>query len=359
MQPEEQYDVPFCDLCNTSVPLQDLELGVAVRHGDKTIGSCCLMQLRQGSVPAGESPAGESPTQSLGSPQSQLDTRLLPLFLVLLVAVAAATIWLDFRIAEGEVRREAVEKSLTTQLNNHGVAVQAVSEDLDGVPRRAELDSLAAGVHSLEKSVAAVNARLGGVNDALAQKLTGLERNVKNLAADSPDYAPALSDLRQQLQRQAATLAELLARPVAQAVPVRLAEPTPEVPGLPAALAHQVGKLADKDPAARFEAVDELLRSKDEAVLEHLLPMLKDEDLFVRRLTVEGLRDFRRVAVVDALLVSLTDDEDIVRDTAWRSLKEITGQKIPFEASASKDARARAERSWADWWEKNRASFGI
>ena len=126
MQPEEQYDVPFCDLCNTSVPLQDLELGVAVRHGDKTIGSCCLMQLRQGSVPAGESPAGESPTQSLGSPQSQLDTRLLPLFLVLLVAVAAATIWLDFRIAEGEVRREAVEKSLTTQLNNHGVAVQAV-----------------------------------------------------------------------------------------------------------------------------------------------------------------------------------------------------------------------------------------
>lgn len=356
MQPEEQYDVPFCDLCNTSVPLQDLESGVAVRHGDKTVGACCLGQLREAGAPAA---AAKAPAQSLGAPQNQLDARLLPLFLVMLVAVAAATIWLDYRVADGEARREKVESNLSALLKDHGAAVHAVSEELDGVPRRAELDSLAAGVHSLEKGVSGVNGQLQSVNEALGQKLAGLERSLKNLAADRPDYGPVLTDLRQQLQRQAVTLAELLARPVPQAIPVRVAAPVAEVPGLPAALAHQVGKLADKDPAARFEAVDELLRSKDEAVLEHLLPMLKDEDLFVRRLTVEGLRDFRRVAVVDALLDSLTDDEDIVRDTAWRSLKEITGQKIPFEASGSKDARARAQRSWSDWWQKNRDSFGI
>ena len=356
MQPEEQYDVPFCDLCNASVPLQDLESGVAVRHGEKTIGACCLAQLRQGGAGAAQlTPAAEGSDGGHG----QLDARLLPLSLAMLFAVAVATIWLDFRIAEGEARRETVDKAFQGLLEDHAEAVHTVSEELDGVPRRAELDSLGAGVHALKTGVAGVGGRLQSVNDELTQKLVGLERNVKNLAADRPDYGPALADLRQQLQRQAVKLAELLARPVPQNQPVSVAEPTPEVPGLSAELAHQVGKLNDKDPAARFEAVDELLRSKDEAVLEHLLPMLKDEDLFVRRLTVEGLRDFRQMTVVDALLVSLTDDEDIVRDTAWRSLKEITGQKIPFEASGSKDARTRAQRNWREWWQKNRDSFGV
>ena len=117
-------------------------------------------------------------------------------------------------------------------------------------------------------------------------------------------------------------------------------------------------KLSATDPAVRFEAVDELLRSKNALVLPPLLPLARDPDSFVRRLTVEGLRDFKRPEVVEALLVALVDSDDNVRDTAWRSLKEVTGQKFPFETNATKDARARAVQRWQEWWEKNKATFG-
>jgi HEAT repeat protein len=158
------------------------------------------------------------------------------------------------------------------------------------------------------------------------------------------------------------SLAELRALP-RPAEPVAAAEPAGSTPGtapagVPAALQHQIARLQDEDPATRFEAVDELLRSRDMTMLEHLLPMAKDGDTFVRRLTVEGLRDFRAPEVVDALLVALADPEEIVRDTAWRSLKELTGQKLPFEATAARDVRARAQQKWQEWWDKNRGTFG-
>ena len=127
--------------------------------------------------------------------------------------------------------------------------------------------------------------------------------------------------------------------------------------GLPAGLLHQLSRLTAEDPGTRFEAVDELVRSKNPMVREHLLPMVKDPDMFVRRLTLEGLREFRHPSCVDTLLVSLADPVPIVRDTAYDSLKALTGQEFPFDPDASRDARASAQRRWEDWWEKARDTF--
>ena len=360
MQPEEPFDVPFCDLCNTSVPLQDLEAGTAVRHGDKTIGACCLGQLRRDGGAADASAATAGSRVDRVDHAVHQDSRLLPLSIAMLAAVAAATIFLDYRMAAGEKRWTADAEQFDGRLEAQSTLLTSVSAELDGVVRRADVDSLGAGLHAIKSSVAEVGDRVQGTSEELNKTVAALDGRVREIESRRPDYGPVLTELRQQLQRQAVTLAELLAKPVAQAVPAMVdPEPVAVVPGLPPDLAHQVRKLEEADPAARFEAVDELLRSKDGAVLEHLLPMLKDEDLFVRRLTVEGLRGFRQSEVVDALLVSLADPEDIVRDTAWRSLKELTGQKIPFEAAGSREARARGQRRWRDWWDKNRASFGI
>lgn len=101
-----------------------------------------------------------------------------------------------------------------------------------------------------------------------------------------------------------------------------------------------------------------MLRSKNPAVVDRLLPLARDPDSFVRRLTVEGLRDWKTAPVVDALLAGLEDADENVRDTAWRSLKEVTGQKFPFETLATKDARGRAVQRWTEWWESNKATFG-
>jgi HEAT repeat protein len=127
---------------------------------------------------------------------------------------------------------------------------------------------------------------------------------------------------------------------------------------VPAAFAEQAKKLASADPAVRFEGVDDLLRTKQADAVPLLLPMARDADPFVRRLTVEGLATWKRGDVVETLLAALGDADEYVRDTAWRSLREVTGQKIPFEASGGKDARARAVAKWQDWWAKNQATFG-
>jgi HEAT repeat protein len=108
----------------------------------------------------------------------------------------------------------------------------------------------------------------------------------------------------------------------------------------------------------RFEGVDDLIRSKSAEAVPLLLPMTRDADPFVRRLVVEGFASWKRADVVDALLGGLVDGDEYVRDTAWRSLREVTGQKIPFEAAGGKDARARAVARWQEWWEKNKAAFG-
>jgi HEAT repeat protein len=170
--------------------------------------------------------------------------------------------------------------------------------------------------------------------------------------------------MKQRLQRLADQVAaQRLVEPVATAVVPEAAPAEPPAdagatPALPAALAEQVGRLRAADPAVRFEAVDSLLRSKVVDVVPHLLPMVNDADPYVRRITVDGLRDYKRPDVVGVLLVALGDADENVRDTAYASLKLVTGQRIAFEAAASKDARARAVQRWQEWWDKNKATFG-
>jgi hypothetical protein len=175
--------------------------------------------------------------------------------------------------------------------------------------------------------------------------------------------------LKQQLQRQSTAIAELRnAPPAAPAAPVEAASPPPDsgekdnqgggAAALPAPLLEHARKLQSTDPAVRFEAVDQLLRSKDPIVLPSLMPLLRDPDSLVRRLVVEGFADHKRPEVVDALLTGLGDADDRVRETAWRSLCAVTGQKLPFDTKASAEARTRAQQRWQEWWDKNKATFG-
>jgi hypothetical protein len=368
-----QHEVPevlFCDLCNTSVPLQDVTSGAAVRHQGKTIGGCCLASLRGAGpspaplpvgLPAGPAPTA-APTPSPATRGSH-DGRLLPLGIAVLVAVAAATLFLDLRIDGIQSRWQERGEELAAGQRTQGEAIQEMRAAFDGIPRRPDLDAIAGRLQTIEAS----QQRSGEQHGAMAQELArasamlqAVQQAQLEAANRRVDYGPALEDLRRQLQQQAVSLGELLAQPRRAEPAPASAEPMPPmaVPGLSPELALQVQRLKDPDAATRFEAVDELLRSKLPEVLEHLLPMTKDADTFVRRLCVEGLKDFVKPAAVEALIASLGDAEEIVRDTAWRSLKELTGQKIPFEPGAGRDARARAQQKWQEWWDKNRDSFG-
>jgi hypothetical protein len=347
----DDVEVLFCDLCGTSVAVGDLAAGAAVRHQGKLVGGCCLPALR--GVP--------SPPRSTAAPAA-IDARGLVALVVVLAAIAAATLYLDHRATTAWGATDDQQARLLEAQSSDSQVLAAVAVALDGVPRRAEIEDLAAQVRELAASTAEARAALRAEVAALGNDLAAVAAAVRTLGNQAVDYRPLFEDLRQRQVRLLDAVSSWRA-----ATPSAVAEPAPAVPppaeatpapGLPPALAEHVRRLGAADPATRFEAVDELIRSKDAAVLPHLLPMAKDADPFVRRLTVEGLAEWRRPEVVEVLLAAMADADEYVRDTAWRSLREVSGQKIPFDTAASKEARARAVQKWQEWWDKNKAAFG-
>ncbi len=352
---QDAVEVAFCDLCGTSVPANDLQGGAAVRHQGKVVGSCCLPALRGGQ------PVGGSSVPSGG------ESRVFPVAVLLLVAIAAATLFLDLELSGADARWRQANEQLQLAQRSDSEVLQTLGVHMDGAARRADLDSVQS---KLQETLAALGQSLAEqakVSDGLQREVASLRQEQRLLAGQSIDYRPLFEEMRQR-QTRLLELTTALREAGGGAVvpaPSPAAAPTPEAapsepagPTLPPALAEHAKKLKATDPAVRFEAVDELLRSKNQDVLQSLLPMAKDPDAYVRRLTVDGLRDWKRADVVEVLLAAMADAEENVRDTAYVSLKLVSGQKLPFEATATKDARARAIQRWTEWWDKNKATFG-
>ena len=355
---DDDVEVSFCELCGTSVPVADLRAGNAVLHQGKTVGACCLPALRGAAVPAG------APLVVRPAPAN--DARVLPVAIVLLAAIAAATVFLEHRLTDADTFHRQSLGQLGDAQTSDSQVLASLAVAMDAVPRRPEFDALAAKVDSLAAASGSVPEALQAQVGAVAREVAALAQQVQAQAAQAVDYRPLLEDLRQRQVRVLDVVSAVRAMaPVAAdgpAPPPEPLAPTPADadagPALPAPLAEQVRKLQAPDPAVRFEAVDELVRSREPAVLAHLVPLARDPDEFVRRLTIEGLRDFKRPEAVDALLAALADEKEWVRDCAWESLMAVTGQKFAFDSGAAKDARARAIQKWQDWWDKNKATFG-
>lgn len=349
-----EVEVLFCDLCGTSVPQGDVGAGRAAQRHGKTVGACCLAALR------GDAPAVALPAAS-PRPVAPAESRVTLLAVLVAVAALATALFVDQRLTEvAQGLADRLDQQADAQKSDSQV-VARMALDLDSVPRRVDTDALAAAAGKAEEARADLGKRL----DELAAAVAAVARQQEAAV----DYRPLFEDLR---QRQVRILDQIsVARATAPSEPVadvKPPAPVPEAapavpapaapPAVPTAFADQAKKLASADPAVRFEGVDDLIRSKSAEAVPLLLPMARDADPFVRRLVVEGFAAWKRPDVVDALLGGLGDGDEYVRDTAWRSLREVTGQKIPFEAAGGKDARARAVARWQEWWDKNKATFG-
>jgi HEAT repeat protein len=110
--------------------------------------------------------------------------------------------------------------------------------------------------------------------------------------------------------------------------------------------------LADANPSTRWEAVDELGRSKDTAVIPHLLPLLKDSDLFVRMCVARVLADLGTLQGVPSLIDALEDAEPTVRESAWNALRTLTGKDFKYDPQGNEADRQKKVKSWREWWKK-------
>ncbi len=357
----DELQVYFCDLCTTSVPEQDLDTGDAIRLHDKVIGSCCLKELRGGATTEAKAGGARS-----GSAAGWFATAF-----VMLVAVAGATVFLEWRVAE-----EA--KNLGSSMSSSRDAVTRLDERLVSVERRLGATLSDGALNPIETKIASIQAELGGVEERVIGSVRGNATRLRDLGThmhslDSGQReqiartAEFKTEVQSELRRLGDRVDEIAAAPRMPTTPVVDAGATndegdgapamPEPDALPEPLSGFVAQLTDRDDGARFEAVDELLQSGDPRVFPHILPLASDADPFVRRLVFEGLKDFRDATAVDALIQALGDAESLVRYTAYASLKALTSHDITFDPDAAAGKRASMQRRWQEWWDKNRGDL--
>lgn len=348
---EQELEVYFCDLCNTSVPQRELETGGALRtKSGKVIGPCCMEEIR---------PPEPRPSSS--------SRGVAALGVVILAAVAGSTVFLDWRLSEELDGLRGNTTRIQGALREQDQRLAALEARLDGLAHAAGLEEVATRLEALESrlsetretvetslgnvstTVENLASRLGGVPGGIARLGEGLEKVVREVRGLDEEIAALRAMPRAESKAAGAPPAAAPALPAGAA--------TPERGGVPPELAHHVARLSDPDPGTRFEAVDRLIQSKAPQVRDALLNMLEDADPFVRRLTAEGLRHFKHPATIEALLTALSDPEGIVRHAAYVSLQELTGQRIHFDADADREARAAAVRRWKEWWRKNKGRF--
>jgi hypothetical protein len=350
----EELQVLFCDLCNTSVPEAALSDGSALRLKGRLLGPCCLGVIRptrrDGAAPERSSRGGVVPTVAI------------------LAAVAGAVLFLDWRSSEEFAALPREFRSIDEDLNRQGDQLASMERRLGSVVTRGELAPFSGDLSELRKLIGDGEARSMAAQAALKSGLSQFEGLLKSVHESHLQQAARLALLHDDVRALSRDMAELKAvpRPVATAPSAEGREdevlPMPSAAvsgdrGLPPAIAHNVARLADADDGTRFEAVDELLATKDARVFEYIVPLAKDPDPFVRRLVLEGLGEYHSAISVDTLLTALADPEGIVRHTAYGSLKQVTGQTLPFDPDASADQRAVLQRKWLQWWEKNKKTF--
>ena len=373
--------IHFCDLCNESVPQSDLDAGRArIVKGRVVCGSCeRAMSLAAASEPAPSvaSPAAiqssvpEAPARQdsiAPAVPSASGSSSAPIWMAAASLVAIAVVIYVFQqriellqdsnqqLARGIEAERGSVRALEVKLAQLGPDEQAMEQRLAAhvqealAPGETQRAELAAATKRAEQA-------LGELKNALAEVRKDLDSGVvvREQRIDELSHRVALSE---DVQRQlAGRLNEVQkTNEDAQFADEAAAKSKPAAPAAPkndAAWKVLLPNLADASPSTRWEAVDELGRSKDPAAIPHVTPLLKDSDLFVRMCAARVLADLGTLQGVPALIDALEDSEPTVRESAWRALQTLTGKDFKFDPQANEGERSKKVKLWREWWKKD------
>jgi hypothetical protein len=358
-------EVVFCDLCNESVPLTDLRQGRAVRRAGRVICAACEVAM------SAQAPANSPHSAVLSAPHpaEAPDSHLAPargaapvvlsrgsgvgvvMGLFVLVVGALALHRVDLRLESFEEAQVAQAKALQTAREQSARALEAAASvragsgvleqrlansEANTASLREELERRAQhSAAQAEEQLAREAARADDLRRSFEAQLLERERRIEELGLRLAKSEDGVRVLRQQLDQ---ALAEALA--------AREREPAASQPAPPApAWQAFLPRLFDENPSVRWQAVDELSRAGDPAVLEPVCRALADKDLFVRMRAAGALGELKLEAGIPALLDALADPEPMVREAACQSLKLVSGRDPRFDPLASESEREKRLRA--------------
>jgi hypothetical protein len=353
-------DVIFCDICNESVPLDDLREGRAQRVKQRVVCAACQSAMGGETAPATRGGPVPAPHRSVVRPRRTVAGEWVAVASMLTMGVGG---W--YVLEEVDRQRESGEQASAEQ-------VADLRGSLAGVESRLfdEVVRLNREASERPNSVLTELANLRGLLEA-EREFARAER--ERIAGQLGDVVHELRDLGQahsagdQTERailalenglaQAQEDIDLLARSLLEGLEFGPARAPAELRGevaedQPEWLAW-LGGLASADSGERWDTIEQLGQTGDPQCAEHLVPLLDDNDLFVRLAAARVLGDLGNTSAVPALIDALEDGEPSVRETAVLSLRRLTKREFDFDPNAREADRERRIRDWRKWWERS------
>ncbi|MFT7464501.1 MAG: hypothetical protein ACI9EF_002857 [Pseudohongiellaceae bacterium] len=347
----------FCDGCNESVPLLDVQSGQITTIKGKLFCKTCIPPSAMVTPLTSPAPAAKSSGQ--------------PVLLLLVILLLGWTAWRDRDVLLGRVEEplEQAGPSPVVELRQQSDALETeliyLRDESEGHGRR--LTDFAAGQDSLAAADGALSQRLDGHADAMVrltrsqvaagQLIEKVQRNTNGQATLEmriEALSAALSAQQDTLDFGVASLGDVIG---IGGQPLEVTEPAaPAVdPERVAAMDEIRRLLLDPEPDLRFEGVDRLETSGFRELAQDLVALLADEDMFVRLHAMNVLGNFGHEGAIPALFDVLDDGNASIRKTAAETLVRLTGYDPGFEHKGSSGERSRAIRKWRDWYSERGA----
>ncbi len=340
----------FCDLCNESIPQEDLEKSrVTTVHGKMICARCIPPVPAAGAAASGGAGGGGG--------------HFVAVIALLVGGGGLALAW------QGKGRLDTAP-DLTPRLTLVADTCDRLLESTSGTAKR---------IDGLSEKLAKLEAEPGSIREALAEQLHRIE-NEERTVQEMRTLLGSLRSDREFVQRLELTqgrlehdLAEL--KSAVQSVTSRVAVlgAAPAAPDGAAAsggAAKEEGpqfdpdtrrllaELTNKDASARWSAVDRLAKKHDVKLVPHLLPLLEDADAFVQFRVISTLRELNARSAVSRLIKLLRDGDAIVREEALDALVTLTGNAQRFDVANGPPAeREKGVKAWEEWFEKNKDRF--
>ncbi|MBI3817655.1 MAG: HEAT repeat domain-containing protein [Planctomycetes bacterium] len=389
-------NIYFCDICNQSIPIKDIDDGVAVIVRGKMVCAACnavasgtaLAQpgtitdtAKASSMAPSMALPSLSPAGSTPAPHGSLGRDLF-----IIAVAAAAGVAVSYYLLKENARD--VDARLVTELSGirddgrklgkrvetFAATLDEMQGNLNEISRQLKTEEEVSAART-RKSIGEFDSRFEQVKAYVAEN-ERVKDQMQQFEMRSTAVGESVTNLQKDISQMRATMVELAgliakgaSAPPPAPVNPSVGDPGPDVkpadPGalqqmpLPNELQAAAKKLKAPGEGDRWDAVDALGRSRDPRVVPYIVPMLKDTDVFVRQCTANVLGELNKRSkhAVPYLIDSLDDENSYVRDAVSQALRKITDQNIKFDTYGKKEDQKKQQKTWRTWWDQNSEKF--
>ena len=356
----------FCDICNESIPLKDINSNsITIERGKIFCQKCAPKPSRRSSV---------SPWLLLTL--LGLTLGLLALAVWLYTSLSAqrqdsdaqrttlALLEADLRTAAQEQRvlETGLRELLGAQAAHHSEFTVARSE----LQRRQEAVEQKEVTHSTE-----LRGEIAKTSKDLIGKLESINSQLQAELVDSKLQMEGLRAQQIALKERIGLMEMLIATGAKSAATAPSEEgltkeepgepPAPEGGSAPSAVPPApeslFADLESTDSGRRYSAVLASRGHSGDRVVEAVTARLGASAAHNRIAVIESLRLMKAIAATERLIQSLRDKEYLVRMYAARSVRELTGQSLAFDPDGNGLDREKQVKAWEAWWTANRDSL--